>query len=187
MPATASAKKIIAAIAIPAVSVIANVRPRLLVSISASVNFALSANGLCTASSAIAISRSADPGTTLSYAASSAAGGIGEFQEYPTTSRLAPTAGKCSSNGRSPETCGSRLLRSAKLPRLSEPATSRPVAGFPASCVASGRGPALCTRIPSSLSASPLTASPAPSPNSSEGGSAPTLNYNLPSRVRPRH
>src|ERR1022692_2383389 len=88
-PATASAKKAIAQIAIPAVRLMANVRPRLLASISASASLELLASGPWMASSAIAIIRSADPGTTLSYAASSEAGGRGAFQEYPTTSRLA--------------------------------------------------------------------------------------------------
>lgn len=93
IPATARAKKTIAAVVITPVKAIAKVKPCLLTSISASVSLVVFSMGPLTPSSAIAIIRSAEPGTMLSYLASSAAGGRGEVQEYPTTSRFALTGG----------------------------------------------------------------------------------------------
>lgn len=66
IPATAKAKKTTAASDIAEVSFIANDKPRLLASISASVSLAAFSMGPRTANSAIAMIRSADPGTTAS-------------------------------------------------------------------------------------------------------------------------
>lgn len=96
IPATARAKKMMAAILITEVKTIANVIPCLLASISASVTLAVFSIGPLTANSAMEMIRSAEPGTMRSYPSSSMAGGRGEVHEYPTTSTLGLTGGKSS-------------------------------------------------------------------------------------------
>ena len=80
IPATPRAKKMTDAIAMAEVSFIAKERPRLLASISASVNLAASWIGPLTAISAMAMIRSAEPGTMLSYPARSLGAGSGALQ-----------------------------------------------------------------------------------------------------------